>query len=93
MANGYTFPNLTPSKGVLYTNQKKLKDAHPDFQGAIMLADGTVVKISGWTKHTPKGKLISLAEDNYVPKSQANLENNSYPREVTPEPDENDIPF
>lgn len=87
----FTFPNLSAGKGVLYTNQRKNKTGHPDFQGAFMTTDGRVVKISGWKKSTPKGELISLAEDNYVPQARPQKVEQQYPREI--EHDENDIPF
>lgn len=77
----------TPGKGVLYTNSYKKQPGHPDFRGDLMLQDGTVVKLSGWTKSTPYGNLISLAEDTYKKE-----ESKAYPKDVTPKDDE-DLPF
>lgn len=81
---------LTPNRGVLYTNHKKNQPKHPDLQGMYMLEDGTTIKLSGWYKQTPRGTLVSLALDNFVPKARST--NNDYPKEVNA-PSEDDIPF
>ena len=54
-----------PGKGVLFMNDRKTSEKHPDWKGTLTLSDGTPVKIAGWTKQTPKGSLISLAEDTF----------------------------
>ena len=84
MANGH---NPTPGKGVLFTNDYKKSPTHPDWRGELTLVDGRVVKISGWTKETPRGTLISLAEDTYK-KEDAQ----TYPKEVN-KVDDSDLPF
>lgn len=76
-----------PGRGVLYTNTFKVKPGHPDLRGELMLLDGTVVKISGWMKETPRGNLVSLAVDTYKGKDEKD-----YPKDVTPKDDE-DLPF
>lgn len=81
--------NQQPNKGVLFTNSYKKAPSQPDWRGEYILDDGTVIKLSGWSKSTPKGDLISLALDNYKPKNQNNTQ---YPKDVTPE-DEGDLPF
>ena len=81
--------NQVPCRGVLYTNHKKQQPKHPDMTGEYVLQDGTVIKLSAWLKSTPRGNLISLAEDTYVRKPQAT---NDYPREVN-NVSEDDIPF
>ena len=80
---------LTPNRGVLYTNHKKNQPKQPDLQGTYMLEDGTTIKLSGWYKQTPRGTLVSLAEDTYVRKTQTTTD---YPKEVNA-PSEDDIPF
>lgn len=81
--------NPVPGRGVLYTNHKKQQPKHPDMTGEYVLQDGTVIRLSAWVKQTPRGELISLAEDTYVRKTQTN---NDYPKEVN-KPSEDDIPF
>lgn len=76
-----------PGKGVLFMNDRKTSEKHPDWKGTLTLSDGTPVKIAGWTKQTPKGSLISLAEDTFKPANQQ-----QYPREVNHTTDE-DVPF
>lgn len=78
--------NQVPGKGVLYTNKKKTQTKQPDFTGGYMTQEGTYIKLSGWLKDTPQGRLISLAEDTFK------RENKSYPREVSNQT-EDDIPF
>lgn len=78
-----------PGKGVLYTNHKKIQTNHPDMNGTFTTVDGLPIKISAWIKQTPRGMLISLAQDTYVKKSKTE---NDYPKEVNA-PSEDDIPF
>ena len=81
--------NPVPGRGVLYTNHKKQQPKHPDMTGEYVLQDGTVIRLSAWLKSTPRGNLISLAEDTYVRKTKTNTD---YPKEVNA-PAEDDIPF
>lgn len=76
-----------PGKGVLFMNDRKTSDKHPDWKGTLTLSDGTPVKLAGWTKSTPKGSLISLAEDTFKPQG------GTYPREVNNQATDSDIPF
>ena len=82
--------NQSPGKGVLYTNDYKKQPSHPDWRGEFMLQDGTVLKLSAWTKNTPRGTLLSLAEDNY----KGSKENTTqYPKELNAVEDGGDLPF
>lgn len=46
--------------GVLFNNDRKEKDTHPDKTGTIMVA-GVEYYISGWIKDGAKGKFLSLS--------------------------------
>lgn len=48
------------NSGVLFKNDRKEQDSHPDYKGWGMVA-GTEVWISAWIKSGAKGKFMSLA--------------------------------
>jgi hypothetical protein len=50
-----------PGNGSLFRNDKKEKDAHPDYRGDAVLLDGTQVWLSAWIKQGKKGKFMSLS--------------------------------
>ena len=50
-----------PGNGSLFKNQYKEKDTQPDFNGTIILQDGTEQQIAGWRKEGAKGPFISLS--------------------------------
>lgn len=86
-----------PGQGSLFKNDKKTTDKHPNLKGKVMLPDGTVCWISGWTKETSAGeKWISLAIGEPVqgvaqPISQhSQAKGNGYQPQRA---DESDIPF
>ena len=58
-----------PGFGSLLTNFDKKHDKAPDLTGVLKLERdyqaGEEVKISGWNKHTPKGVIITLKENNW----------------------------
>lgn len=91
MANGH-IPQL--GKGVLFQNDKKTSEKSPDYKGTLLLSRdykaGQTLKISGWYKKTPQGHLISLSEDNWVPKPIEG-EAQQYPREMNI--DKGEIPW
>lgn len=58
-------------QGSLFKNEKKTTDKHPNLKGRLMLPDGSVYWVSGWTKETSAGeKWISLALGDRVQQSQ-----------------------
>lgn len=51
------------NKGVLFINDRKQKDTHPDFKGSIDVS-GVSYWLSGWRKTTSKGETISLTVES-----------------------------
>jgi hypothetical protein len=94
-----------PGKGVLFMNEKKVKDSHPDWKGFVIATKdykpGDKVKLTAWTKQTARGQLISLAEDtwqpdpNWVPpqpiSGKPNMVTKNYPKEINH--DDGEVPF
>jgi hypothetical protein len=48
------------NRGVLFKNDRKEKDSHPDYKGNIDV-DGEEFWISAWIKEGKKGKFMSLS--------------------------------
>lgn len=48
------------NKGVLFINDRKQKDSHPDFKGSLDVG-GVSYWLSGWRKTTSKGETISVS--------------------------------
>lgn len=95
-----------PGKGVLFMNDKKVKDNHPDWRGFVIATKtynpGDKIKMTAWTKQTARGQLISLAEDTWVPdpnwvpplpiSGKRNMVTKNYPKEVN-NLDDDSVPF
>ena len=54
------------NRGVLFKNDRKEKDTHPNMQGSINV-EGVEYWVSAWTKEGQNGKFISLS---LTPKEQ-----------------------
>ena len=62
--------NLT---GVLFVNDKSGNDKRPDWKGSVEI-DGEQFWVSGWSRSSAKGDLISLKlerKENQAPKTSA----------------------
>lgn len=94
--------NERPGKGVMYQEENKESEKHPDFKGFIVLEmdyrAGEKLKLAAWMKPTSRGNnLISLSEDNFTKKRRAEHQPD---KEVQPSyvkhkryDDDSDVPF
>ena len=78
-------------RGSLLEELDKKNALGPDWKGSLKLSKdykkGEEVRISAWVKNTPKGRLISLNENNWTTNPDSN-----YPKEVNHVKD-SDVPF
>jgi hypothetical protein len=72
--------------GILFKNNKKEKDNHPDYQGSCMI-EGTEYWMSSWLKKGKEGTFMSFAF-----KAKDKQEARKPDRQPSREPDDN-IPF
>jgi hypothetical protein len=57
------------NSGVLFKNDKKVNDSHPDYKGSIMVA-GVEYWLSSWIKEGKNGKFMGLA---LMPKDESRM--------------------
>ena len=50
-----------PGQGSLFKNDRKEKDTHADYNGTLVLPDGTECWLNAWLKDGGKGKFFSLS--------------------------------
>jgi len=76
------------NSGVLFKNDRKEKDTHPDYKGHATL-DGVDYYVSSWIRTSKKdgGKFMSLA---FVPKGEQKAKAIQASRDLI---DDDDIPF
>ena len=60
--------------GVLFINDKRENEKHPNMKGKILTPDGVEYFISAWTKEGKNGKYLSIAlrEPNEVQQTKVN---------------------
>lgn len=76
------------NSGVLFSNDKREKESHPNYKGNIMV-DGKSYWISGWIKEGKNGKFMGLAVS---PKEEQTSQPQSKPKARIEDMDQ-DIPF
>lgn len=77
------------NSGVLFKNDKKVNDSHPDYKGSIMVA-GTEYWLSAWIKEGKNGKFMGLA---MMPKDSAGAPQKSTSPAPADEKMDEGIPF
>lgn len=83
-----------PGQGVLFKNDRKEKDTHPDYKGSVNIA-GVEHWLSAWIKDGQKGKFMSLAVGEPKQKQAAKAESYGGNPNLPPtQPDlDDEIPF
>lgn len=78
------------NRGVLFLNDRKEQDKHPDRKGSINI-DGKEYWLSGWDKKTSRGDTISLSVQ---PKEQAKATHKAQQQTSQPQDGfDDDLPF
>ena len=69
------------NKGVLFKNENKTSDNHPDYKGSVNV-NGTEYWLSSWIKTGKKGKFMSLSvsqkDDAKKPVKQASKQDEDF---------------
>ncbi len=72
-----------PGQGSLFKNDRKETERHPDYNGSIVLPDGTEHWLSAWVKDGKNGKFFSVS-----------IGKEKQPKPVQAPPDfDDDLPF
>lgn len=81
-------------RGVLFKNDRKEKDSHPDYKGSCEV-DGTEYWLSAWIKEGRNGKFMSLAftEKEEAPAPAPAPRGRNGGREQRRDEFDDDIPF
>lgn len=81
------------NRGVLFTNDRKEKDSHPDYQGNIEI-DGVKKRLAGWKKEKNGKKFLSLqiSDFNGAPNSVGSSPTSFIPS-TPPSAPANESPF
>lgn len=82
-----------PGQGSLFKNDKKTSEKHPNLKGKVMLPNGEVRWLSGWSKKTSAGEAwISLAIGDLVAGS-VSAHSEAKGNGFQPQGGDDDIPF
>lgn len=89
---------MRPGQGSLFRNEKKTTDKHPSLKGKVMLPNGEVRWVSGWTKKTAAGDTwVSLAIGDLVQQQGGGMvlddHNKAKGNGYQPQGGDDDIPF
>ena len=89
---------MRPGQGSLFRNEKKTTDKHPSLKGKVMLPNGEVRWVSGWTKKTAAGDTwVSLAIGDLVQQQGGGMvlddHNQAKGNGYQPQGGDDDIPF
>jgi hypothetical protein len=83
-----------PCSGVLFKNDRKTKETHADYNGTLILEDGTECWLNAWVKHGKTKTFMSLSFKPKEPRQQAQKPKAAQePERETPAKDGDDIPF
>lgn len=86
-----------PGQGSLFRNEKKTTEKHPNLKGKVMLPNGELRWVSGWSKKTSAGEAwISLAIGDLVAGSGGGvppLDAHNQAKGNGYQPEDDDIPF
>lgn len=87
---------MRAGQGSLFKNENKTTDKHPNLKGRVMLPNGEVRWISGWTKTTSAGeRWISVSIGELVQQQGGGmvLDNQAKGNGYQPQGADDDIPF
>lgn len=73
------------NRGVLFKNDRKEKDSHPDYKGSVNVG-GTEFWLSAWIKEGQKGKFMSLSVQAKDDTSGANNGRGTSPQQPASKP-------
>jgi hypothetical protein len=84
---------MKPGQGSLFKNDKKTSDKHPNLKGKVMLPNGEIRWVSGWTKETSAGeRWISMSIGEMVAGQPVSQHSQAKGNGFQPQ-DDSDIPF